>query len=283
MRYTFIAEHLESKKDSIQVLVLGSSQMKDAMNPDWLEKPSINLASTSQHLNTDFKLYQELKDRLPSMNTVVLELSYSHLELPMNQKEFWKYNIFKEYYDVNCFERNTWIKDRLIFFSNPTFYSDALYESYISHEDNTKYNRFGFDTNNFDGVFESVSFNSEEIAAKKFKITTKENLDLFKTNSSTLFSMLSRFDSDNIKVIIVTIPTYKAYLESRNQNILKRRDSILRVVKNNFKNVTILELESDTINFVVADYINHNHLNPTGARKFTSELNKLLEASPNSH
>lgn len=276
MRYNFIAEKLESNQDSIQVLVLGSSQMKNAVNPEWLELPAINMASGNQHLNTDFKLYEGLKDRLPSLNTVVLELSYAHLELLQNKKEFWKYNIFHEYYKVNCFERPTWLKDRLIFFSNPPFYSDALYEEYIRKKDSTNFNSFGFDLNNYDGLFKRNDYNWESLIDIQFKIATKESIQLFEANKRYFMKMLETFEKDDLKVVIVTIPNHDIYLDKRDRNILMRRDSVLLEAKKRFSNVSLLNLEEDTLTFKTNDYINHNHLNPDGARKFTSNLNDFL-------
>ncbi|MCW5520365.1 hypothetical protein J1N09_10975 [Aureitalea sp. L0-47] len=276
MRYTFIAEHLQSNKDSIQVLALGSSQMKDALNPEWLDFPTINLASTNQHLNTDFKLYKGLKDKLPALTTVVMEVTYSHLELNQNDKEFWKNNIFFEYYNVNCFERPTWFKDRLIFFSNPPFYSDALYDEYLTEKNDASFNSYGYNLNNYQGGFKSNNYDIERIENLSFKITTKENLRVFELNSNYLIKMLEEFEKDDLNVVIVSTPFHPIYLEKMNKIILKRRDSVLRFAKTRFPNVSLLNLEADTTTFKTRDYINHNHLNTDGSRKFTAILNDFL-------
>ena len=276
LRYTYIAEHLETNKDSIRVLVLGSSQMKNALNPEWLDIPGINMASGNQHINTDYKLYQGLKDRLPALETVVIELSYAHLELHQNKKEFWKNNIFHEYYDVNCFERPTWIKDRLIFFSNPPFYSDALYDFHFGEDEKPAFNSYGFDMNNYHDSFNKNKFLTDRIDSLSFQIPNKADIKLFSKNTDFLLNMLAGFKSDGHNVVIVTPPFYKTYLSKQNVEILKRRDSILENVEQQFTNVRLLELETDTVNFTVRDYKNHNHLNPDGARKFTSILNDFL-------
>ena len=46
------SEYLEANNEQIALLILGSSQMKDAVNPAWLTKPAINLASGDQHHDT---------------------------------------------------------------------------------------------------------------------------------------------------------------------------------------------------------------------------------------
>jgi hypothetical protein len=265
-----------AQEDSIEVLLLGSSQMKDAVNPDWLSKPAINLSSGSQHINSDFKIYTGLKNRLPALKTIVLEISYSHLELPPNNKEFWKNNVYLEYYDVNCFERRTWFKDRFIFLSNPPFYSNALYKENIIAERETNYNEFGFDLNQFDGIFSRNNYDEKILSGIKFTGNRKENLKIFKDNSAYLNTMLETFSSDNTEVILVTIPLHRTYLKNRNPHILKRRDSILKVLIKQYPNTRLLDLEADTLFFETKDFLNSNHLNPKGAEKFTARLEQFI-------
>jgi hypothetical protein len=276
MPYSFVAEQLEQKADSIKAVAFGSSQMKDGLNAEWLSVPSINLASGNQHLDIDFKLYRGLKERLTSLETVIIEVSYAHFEMPHNGRNFWKNSIYLEYYDVNCFERNTWYKDRLIYFSNPPFYSDILYKS-LRDLRTERFNSYGFNTNNFEGSFKSADYDEKKIATYKFQINTKVAPEIFKKNVEHFILMLDTFRNDKIKVLIVTPPMYKEYLAKRNPEILKRRDSILFQVRKQYDNVEFLLLEEDTLLFETRDFLNHNHLNPRGARKLATEVNKILE------
>ena len=78
-------------------------------------------------------------------------------------------------------------------------------------------------------------------------------------------------------MVLTSLPMHRYYLRGRNPNILRRRDSILELVLENYKNVRAFRKEEDTIHFKTSDYINHNHLNPRGAEKFTKELNTFIE------
>jgi hypothetical protein len=276
MRYTYLQDHLNSKQNSIEILILGSSQIKDAVNPEWLSRPAINLASTTQHHNSDFKIYQGLKDRLPNLKTVVLEVSYSHFELYQNSSEFWKNNIYLEYYDVNCFDRGSWFKDRLIFFSNPPFFSDALYDEYLGNEEQENFNAFGYDLNNNLGAFIELNFDESRISQLEFRINKKEKPSLFKANKDYFLEMIDTITKDGMQVIVVTTPLYKEYLRKRNSKILERRNGVLNSIAKDYAGVSILLLEDDTLNYTVKDYRNHSHLNPDGGRKFTSSLNHMI-------
>lgn len=277
LRYTYIGNYLEKESANLEVMVLGSSQIKDAVNPQWLSRPSINLASTSQHHNTDLKILRGLKDRMPLLNTVMIELSYAHLELPHNDREFWKNNVFLEYYGVNCFDRKVWFKDHLIYISNPPFFSDAIFKEYISNEERDVFNEFGFNVNCYEGAFSRNDFDEEKIAQLDFVVRASENREIFKHNSSYFLNMIKELETMGLDVIVTTTPLYNTYKDKRNPHILKRRDSILQVVEQRFPKVRIFNCEADCTDFTVKDFLNHNHLNAEGARKFTEKLDHFLQ------
>lgn len=271
---------LHESSDDIQTLILGSSQMSHAINAILLSETSINLSSGNQHHDTDFKLLKALNTRLPNLKTVILEVSYSHFELPHNGKDFWKNSVFLKYYDINCYERRTYFKDKLLYLSFPGFFSDKIIDHYISKEDPAEFNKNGFDTINFNGLFKDLDYNERKIAdVLRFKINTEENLDLFRNNTSLFFDMLEFLNEEGLNIIICNTPMYKTYLPKRNNSILKRRDSILSLVARQYPDILFLNKEEDTSLFNVKDYWNQSHLNPNGATKFTklldNELSKL--------
>ena len=271
-------ELLDRKAVDIEVLVLGSSQMNNAVNAELLNQSTINLASGDQHHNTDFKLLKALLPKLPSLKTVVLEVSYSHFELPHNSKDFWKNPVYLKYYGVNCFERNTYFKDRLIYLSLPPFYSEKIYDHYIGKKYPAGFNAFGFDTLNYSGRFMNLGYNKIEIAKTRFKINLDPNLKIFKNNTALFYEFLDFLKAKDLNVIVCTAPMYKSYLPKRNAGILHRRDSILEIVSERYSNVQLLLKEADTLDFSVKDYWNQSHLNPDGATKFTKLLQHQLDS-----
>ena len=268
---------LKQNSDDIRTLILGSSQMSHAINAGLLSETSINLSSGNQHHDTDFKLLKALQPRLSSLKTVILEVSYSHFELPHNGTDFWKNSVFLKYYDINCFERRTYFKDELIYLSFPRFFSEMIIDQYITKEDPAAFNTYGFDTLNYNGLFKDLDYDEAKIAdVLRFKINTEENLDLFQNNTKLFFEMLDFLNEQDLNVIICNTPMYKTYLPKRNTSILNRRDSILSVVASRYPNIQFLNKEEDTTLFDVRDYWNQSHLNPDGASKFTKMLENEL-------
>lgn len=274
--YKTNSAYFNESKSEIELIALGSSQMDGAINPEFLDKPSICLASSSQHHKLDFTILKQLKLSTINLKYVVLELSDSHLELPHNSKNFWKNAVYLKYFNVNAFERKTYFKDKLIYIANPDLYTRMLNDYYLKDNYDIELNKFGFNTNSFNGSFPLNDFDEGIISKLTMIPNQKENPKIFKNNTAYLFSMLDYIDDHNLQAIICTLPLYKRYNINLNSNIVKRRDSIISVIKKRYPNVIFMEEENDTINFKVTDFNNANHLNPNGAKKFTLLLNKQV-------
>ena len=82
----------------------------------------------------------------------------------------------------------------------------------------------------------------------------------------------------HLNVILVTVPLYKTYLDERNPNIVRRRDSVISEILKKYDNVILLNKETDSLQFKVEDFLNENHLNPDGAKKFTALINQKLDS-----
>ncbi len=277
LNYVITSTFFNSEKEEIEIMALGPSQTNSAINPEYFDRTTISLSSASQHHNLDFNILKQTKSRLPKLKYVILELSYAHLEHPHNSKSFWKNSVYLKYYDVNAFERNTYFKDKLIYLARPDIYSKHLTDHYIKKQEDLSFNKFGFSKKAInEGVFYGLNYNDSAIANTKFQIKTQPNLKLFKYNTDYLYKMLDYAEQEDLKVVVCTMPLYKTYLNSRNPEVVKRRDSILKLLPQKYKNLRVFDKESDSL-FITTDYTNHNHLNPSGAEKFSKELNEFIQ------
>jgi len=271
--------YFKENKENIEIMVLGSSQMDGDVNPAFFDKPGICLASASQHHKLDFTILKQLLPETKNLKYVVLELSYSHLELPHNSNEFWKNSIYLKYYNINAFERKTYFKDTLVFLANPKVYSERLVDYYLlGKEKDRQLNKYGFNVNSFNGIFKENNYDEEAIIKLKRLPNQIKNDVVFKHNTTFLYSMIGYLIDRDIHVIITTLPLYKTYRAALNPEILKRRDSILTIIKEKYPQVTVFETESDSITFKITDFNNGNHLNSRGAEKYTKKLNDLINS-----
>jgi len=274
--YQYNATHLDTNKDDIEVLVLGSSQSMNAINAALIDAPTLNLASGDQHHDTDFKIAKALLPRLPKLKTVVLEVSYNHFEQQHNGLDFWKNSIYLEYYGIDNFDHNTYFKDRSLFLSQHTLFSKKLYDYYVKNERNAGFNRYGFDTLNFNGTFQKWNYDESIIAKKNFKINLQPSLDTWHTNSEFFIKMLGYFRSKNIQVIIAQVPMHTSFLAKREPIILLRKNEIVTHIKTKYPAIIHVNREEDTLRFNVRDFINPSHLNPKGAAKYTKILSGII-------
>ena len=273
-----IGNYLDKNAKNIEVLIVGSSKLQSAVNPAWMDKPTINLASSSQHLNEDFAIMKGTIERMPKLDYVIFELSDLHLELPLHTTKYWKNNIFLKYYKVNAFERPTYFGDRLIFLSNASYFFYQLEDYYIRKNEISEWNEFGFDTNRYLGAFENLDYDETKIENSNFLTVSWESEDVFKENTALVFKMLDYLKMKQQKVIILSVPNYKAYLPRANRNAIRRRDSILKIAEERYSNVTIFNKEDDTLSYNVKDFKDTNHFNPDGAKIFTAQLNTLIDS-----
>ncbi|MDC8004532.1 hypothetical protein POV27_10775 [Aureisphaera galaxeae] len=275
--FTSNVAYMEAEEYTFENMVLGSSQMQQAVNPEWIQSSTLNMASGDQHHDTDFKLLKGMEDRLPHLKTIIFEVSYSHFEIAHNSKDFWKNNFYLKYYGINNFERGIYFKDKLAYLSNPPFFSKKIIEYYVDGEHKEVYNAQGFNTNSFHGQFQNLGHDEEKIAAMpRFKINTEPNLDIFEVNTRLYFEMLDYLQEKGYNVVICKVPMYKTYHDRKHPGILHRRDSILNESLERYANVTLFDLEQDTLNFEVHDFWNQSHLNPNGAEKYSRRLDSLL-------
>jgi hypothetical protein len=79
-RYLF-----EQRKKSIEILVLGSSHAFYGVMPNVLGKPAFNLAGPSQTFFYDRALLEKYLDQMPSLQTVILSVSYFSFERELDE------------------------------------------------------------------------------------------------------------------------------------------------------------------------------------------------------
>ena len=273
--FSIIGDHLENNQQTIEVASFGSSQVKNAINPVYIDKETINLASTMQHHNTDFKLLTQTRDRLSNLKVVVFEVSYSHFELGHNSKYYWKSNVFLKYYDVKLLDRVSFPSDSLLFISHPGYFSKLLVDTYIRKTSSIQYNKYGYNENRYKGKFKKLKYDTTAISNNFVKINLRANTKIFNFNVAFFYKMLDYCQQENLQVIIISPPTHYNYNKLRNPFILKRRDRVLTEISEKYDNISFLIAEEDP-EFTARKFWNENHLNPDGAKIFSKKLNKII-------
>lgn len=72
---------------------------------------------------------------------------------------------------------------------------------------------------------------------------------------------------------------YKKWIEFTHYLLIFCLSLVFSAVKEKYSNVLILDSETDSIQFTERDFINENHLNPYGAKKFTAIVNRAIDGA----
>ncbi|RMB56981.1 hypothetical protein EAX61_13030 [Dokdonia sinensis] len=269
-----ISNYLNEQEDLIEVLVLGASQNQSAVNPEYLDASAINLASGHQDYRTDFALLSQLSPRLPRLTTVVIPMTFAHLDTRPNPTNYWKNRGYFYYYGVNNWDRSTYFKDKLLFLSNPSYYTDQI-ERYYIDKIRPDYNMFGYARSEAGSAFAKADYQPIAIQNIPLSIRNYENESYRFQNLKHLKQILEFCSQKDIRIVVALTPVTQKHLKARNPKMVARRDSILNTLQKEY-DFTILDKENAE-GYELQDFANHNHLNSSGAEIFTQSLNKVIK------
>jgi hypothetical protein len=269
------SEFYKKNQDDIEVLILGASQNRDAINPEFLSQKALNLAFPDQDYYVGSKLLEHVGPTLPSLKTVIVPISYGHFETAPNQKETWKNSMYRHYFGATISEEFTYFKDNLLFISFPTYYSSKISE-HRNGKNNDDYNQYGYNREVSKSLFSKFKYDSLAISKQAVHITPiKPHPELIPENVEKLEAILTFCAKQNYQVILLETPTTAHFKQQRIPEVLRRKDSILALVTTKY-NVRYIHEDSNN-EYSIKDHRDNNHLSTQGAEKFTKRLNTLIE------
>jgi len=272
------AKYIKNNEPQIEMLVLGSSHNQNAINPQFIDLKTANIAYGGQDVYLDSALFFHFANRLKQLKVVVLELDYHSLE-EFNGQDYFRLSWYYHFYDVTCGHIPFFQKISL-YLSEPEFFNDHLKRSFDPREYKYQFNEQGFVLNDFPGVFQSLKYDSlqiERTADERLRNRhTTVSPQNFENNARCLKSMITFCNDHGIQVVLLASPMYNSYTKREKNEKLERRKLFIDEVTA-WPNVHFLNHEFDP-NFHLNDFKNDDHLNTSGAQKFSIELNSEIKA-----
>ena len=267
-------QYIEDNSSGIEILFLGSSQVERAINPEYIVKPSINLANSSQRLYEDFELLKRFVKELPNLKVVVIEITFDKLERDHSETASVVHHKNFKFYNVNTFGRNLKIQDNFLFHSDPSYFSNQI-ESYFTGKQEIVYNKYGFDINKFHGSYPQAKFNDSLIKDDSIYIQNIENEIAFLENRKILENLIQFCASKNLKILVYSPPEHIRFRKLRKPHLVQKYENFIKKLKILHPKI---EFYSDTYNtqFLIEDFYNANHLNPDGAKKASLLLDEEI-------
>jgi len=274
--YSFKNKWLTENSSKTKILILGTSHTYFGINPDYFEKRAFNAAEPSQTLKYDYSIFNKFHERMDSLEYIILPISffslYSKLENvePLRVKKYFLYYDFKyqEFSYDNCFQLSE------INYKNMNSKKWKHLRNTIAGNENDIFcNNLGF------GIRYSTK-NKHLNWQKRGPIVAQEHMK--ESDSKTLTenegyvqSIITMAAKKNIKVILITTPTWQTYSENLNKIQLSYTMKFCNSMKEKFSNVSYINMLNDK-RFGETDFYDPDHLCDVGAKKFTKILNDTL-------
>ncbi|SHF96881.1 hypothetical protein [Dysgonomonas macrotermitis] len=270
--HQYKAQDINGKIAHTQILILGNSHIDNAIDPTYLHEPAYNLAQGAQTLDIDYALLNKYSGQIDSLKYIIAGISYHSLwfkltEIP-SYKWMAKYNNI--YFDINI-EKNP--LKRFLLLDEPMLKNISIINEYYSGNKVIKYQFIN-------GFMPAVPISDPsllekqgESAAKNYTVT--DFTHLYNENVSYINSIIAIARKKKAKVIFITVPCYKSYLDFLNLEQLSVMQKTMEDIQNDndvfyFNFLQEARLLDDT------DFSNGDHLSKNGAQKITEKLDSII-------
>lgn len=280
--YSYKKEYLDKHSNEIETLILGSSHSFYGFNPDFFNSKAFNASHISQSLNYDYGILKKYEDNLDNLQTVILPISYHTLYGKLeNGSESWRIKNYVIYYRMNV--ANSLADYSEVLSNKPKVNLKRLYSYYILRKPNLTCTKLGWGTSyKSENAKDLVKTGST--AAKRHtreNIHSKKYQDIFNDNKLLLASIIDWCQKQNIRVLILTTPTFYTYRENINIEQYNITIEIANKIASQYDNCIYVNLFDDT-NFVAKDFYDADHLSEIGAEKLSKLIDKKINEWKNS-
>lgn len=266
-------QHFENNLSTINTLILGSSHFQNGLNPEFLKSNSCNLAYGGQPISIDYFLLNKYIDQMKNLKTVLFEVSPHRLYYEFDPSN-WNGHVYSNLYDINYKTEKLSIKNYSLVLSDVKYFSTIFIDNYNPKLIKPKLNTFGFMTNAFPGRFTELENDSIKIN-QTFKMNSIfDNQKNFKLNMFFLNKIIQECQKKKVEIIFIGTPLYQTYYSKIPLKTEIQVKNALRRVTNKY-GIEYYDF-SRSKKFYLKDYINDNHLNPNGAKKFTLLIDSIL-------
>lgn len=277
--YNVKRHNLENQLDSIEVLVLGSSQAVFGINPTYFSQKGYNVSNTSQSLFYDKELILKYIDKTPNLKYVLITFSYFSLGSQVIDgiepwRDFYYYQFWDvKYSGVSRWEFKLYSKTFLYTPKNALLYASKRFKVDLS----TNLARNGYQ---FRDTVANYSEISDSLGRERVNIHNRYYFEKdVEENKATLEQIVAAIKERGVTPIIVTPPVYKTYAAYCDKARLNSNTRFINSLCKKY-GCQYFNYFEDT-RFTIRDFSDNDHLNFVGAEKFSKILD--AEAIQGSH
>lgn len=266
-------KYLEGNLNSIQTLILGTSESQCAINPDLLNTMACNLAFDGQPISINYYLLNKYIDEMSNLNTVFLEVNSVKFYDDLNIAE-WNGYIYSIFYNIKYKVDPLSLKNYSLVYSNYQYFTTIFFNYFNPFSYKYHINKFGYITNDFYDRFEKIKFDTaliDETFVMRYKFEDQNNFSL---NKEFYKKIIEKCMHKGLKVVLITPPLYKTFSNQiPNKAKMEINSFILNLIEE--YNLKYFDFSCDN-RFNLYDFKDDNHLNSNGAKKFSGIINTIL-------
>ncbi len=270
--YSYKRGYLDKNASDVEILFLGSSHAYRDINPVYIDANSFNAAYVSQSLYYDYRILEKYNDNWTHLEYIVIPVSYFSLFYELEDSpESWRIKNYSIYYSM----RTTYhIADYSELLSNKLNINlERIYAYYSAGQSSITSSKLGWGATGKTGVKLDLIEEGKR-AAQRHTVASDIYFD---ENVNVLRSIISFADAQDAQVIFYTPPAFKTYVENLDEKQLSLTMLTMTELDNTYSNVIYLSFLTSNL-FVQGDFYDADHMNEIGARKFTLEIGKLIDA-----
>ena len=269
--YSYKSEYLERNSNKIKVLFLGNSHIFYGINPELINHNYFNASHVAQSLDIDFEILKKHQKNWNNLEFIVVSVDYMSLLSSLKDGPAeWRLKNYEIYYNINI--RNKLTDNFEIFNGKLAKNINRIFRYYFKNERGININKLGWGT-------QLNSSNSKDLL-KTGKVAAgrhaaKDSIS-FNKQISNLEKIIMFAKHKKVKIILVSCPSYKTYVENLDVKELTSTIDVIKALENKYTNMKYYNLLNDK-SFIDKDFFDADHLNEIGTEKFTVKMDSIIK------
>ena len=263
--YTYKRQYMELHASEIQTLVLGSSYAYDGIDAEVLPN-AFNLANSSQCFEDDYRLLLRYIVDMDSLQTVILPLSYSSLQMVSSSNRRGYYTIYMDLYP-------RWPISK---YSFECFNLELMTKKIIKHTlraDVVRCDSLGQRIEHTLDTRPADWQDTEKLVANDRFVGSAAQAYI-EENTYWLRRIALECQVSGVELYLVKMPALQDYRDAMPPEQVDAMNQAIEFIASKFDCVRVLDYQDWGTD---ADFWNATHLNTYGAQRITENLNKIFE------
>lgn len=258
--YTYKRQYMEQHATTIQTLILGSSYAYDGIDASVLPA-AFNLANSSQCFEDDYHLLSKYLPQMDSLQTVVLPLSYSSLQMVSSSNRRVYYTIYMDIYP-------RWPLSKYSFECCNLELAMKKIIRYLLHEDLVRCDSLGQRLGHSLAT-RPKDWKDTQALVKNDCFVGAAAQPYVEENIQWLQQIAALCESRDVTLYLIAMPVLEEYRRAMPAEQIARMMCVIQDMAETYPHVQVLDYQfwgTDD------DFYNATHLNTTGAEVLTTEI-----------